>query len=616
MTKQTFTSNGNWSRTNNTTAGKFRHERVFVIAIGAGGGGDGHGGGGGGGAAWGVIDMQGNNGNTLQVSVGDGGQYDDGGDSRVRLGNNNNIKVQGNGGNQGDYYSGGNGDGGGRDTDGVSNSGGDNGEDGNNINVLCSNTPALDLVETSQGDGGAAGGASGGGQGYVMRNDPSDPEDSSECYNAGGGGDGSAIKNSGSGGNGSPVKDNGGGQNGTIDSSDEEDLDADGGDGGNYGGGGGGSAGYWDGRSGSGRGANGVCYVTYLDLDNIPSDVQAGQTFTIRKKSYWDGNSNESFTAGTNDSGLKSYTLTDSRGNRSRAYVNVVPPPSIEDFFANPNPQNSGNDGVPNYDTKLYWSFTAPAGSTYKIRQGGNNGTVLATNPSEPYNITNLPQSTAGTNSPRTRNYTLEVDNGYGVKVYETITVSVRNDAVPSNSWTKTFSDLEPNLTNHTESLGTISGVDMIIKASSPDSAIFFSKNGSNGWANPKNFENGDTVYVRTSTLPFNTDISGLSDNATFGKTNTKTFSVSVGDGSSNTFDVNYVTRKPKIKESFDLDGEIGAYPDPDIDLRPGDPTPPTRLFTETEQTDDIEIDMEIKGDDPNIQVKINNGTWKNIRQM
>ena len=84
MTLQTFTSNGNWNRTNNDTAGKFRHERVYVIAIGGGGGGDGHGGGGGGGAAWGVIDMEKNNGNTLQVSVGSGGQYDDGGDSRVR----------------------------------------------------------------------------------------------------------------------------------------------------------------------------------------------------------------------------------------------------------------------------------------------------------------------------------------------------------------------------------------------------------------------------------------------------------------------------------------------------------------------------------------------------
>lgn len=42
MTLQTFTSNGNWNRTNNDTAGKFRHERVYVIAIGGGGGGDGH----------------------------------------------------------------------------------------------------------------------------------------------------------------------------------------------------------------------------------------------------------------------------------------------------------------------------------------------------------------------------------------------------------------------------------------------------------------------------------------------------------------------------------------------------------------------------------------------
>ena len=609
MTKQTFTSNGNWNRTNNTTAGKFRHERVFVIAIGAGGGGDGHGGGGGGGAAWGVIDMQGNSGDTLQVSVGDGGQYDDGGDSRVRLGNNNNIKVQGNGGNQGEYFNGGNGDGGGRDTDGVSNSGGDNGEDGTKINVLCGNSPALDLVSTSQGDGGAAGGASGGGQGYVMRNDPSDPEDSSECFNAGGGGNGSKIKNSGSGGGGDPVTDNGGGQNGSIDSSDEEDLDADGGDGGNYGGGGGGSAGYWEGREGSGRGGDGVCYVTYLDLDNIPSDVQAGQTFTIRKKSYWDGNSNESFTAGTNDSGLKSYTLTDSRGNRSRAYVNVVPPPSISDFYASPNPQTSGTNGVPNYNTKLRWSFTAPAGSTHKIRQGGNNGTVLATNPSQPYNITDLPQSTAGSNSPRTRKYTLEVDNGYGVKVRETITVSVTNDAVPSNSWTKSFTNLEPN-TSVAKKLGTLSGIDMIIKVSCPTSGVFFSTSQNGSYANPQYFTNDQDVYIKMTTLPFNTDVSGVTGN--FGKTNTKTVSVTVGG--LNSFDVSYVTRKPRIRETFDYDGEVGEYPYEDIDLINNNPG--EYGTSQVLNMDDIEIDMEIKGDNPNIQIKINNGGWQYIRQI
>ncbi len=113
-------------------------------------------------------------------------------------------------------------------------------------------------------------------------------------------------------------------------------------------------------------------------------------------------------------------------------------------------------------------------------------------------------------------------------------------------------------------------------------------------------------------TLDFNEDISGLPSNSTFGKTNTRTVTVTPGGGSS--FNVSYVTRKPRIKEDFDFDGETGEYPYEDIDLISN--SPDVWRDTQILAADDIEIDMEIKGDDPNIQIKINNGGWQNIRQI
>ena len=334
---QTFTSNGTWTRTNDTNAGGFRHNRVYCIAIGAGGGGAQQGGGGGGGAAWGAIKIQEAGGNTLQVTVGSGGGFtDDGGNSQVRVGSNNNYRVRGEGGNGGVRFNSDLGGerslGGGRTVSGVANGGGDNGGDG--FFGIYSNTTggALNIIESDSLRGGAAGGADGGGQGYRVNNEP-DIEDSSITSRFGAGGDGSSIKSSGSGGNGRPIKDNNNGQDATVDLSNPESPDGEGGDGGNRGGGGGGIN---EAGGPVGVGGNGICYVTFLQLDNFPTSVLLGQNFTIRKKSYWDGNQNVSFTA--NSVGLQAFTLSDSRGNRSTAFIEVVgEPPVINSFSFSPN---------------------------------------------------------------------------------------------------------------------------------------------------------------------------------------------------------------------------------------------------------------------------------------
>jgi hypothetical protein len=307
------------------------------------------------------------------------------------------------------------------------------------------------------------------------------------------------------------------------------------------------------------------------------------------------------------------YTLTATSNNTGSGpwgialdWTGYVPPPAanITSFTANPQNQTSGNDGIPNYNTTLNWNVTNAATLTLTSSIGESWNVLGDTS----RNITNLPQSTG---SGASRSYTLTATNIAGFSVDETITVTVTNDRTPSNSWTTLFSDLEPNQ-SYTKKLGTLSGIDMIIKVSCPSSGVFFGKSTNGAFANPQSFVNGDDVYIRMDTLPFNTSISGVGSNATFGNTNTKTVSVSVGGLSA--FDVNYITKAPRIKESFDYNGESGKYPEPDIDLITN--SPDQYGVTQSLTMDNIEIDMEIKGDDPNIQVKIGNGGWKNIREI
>ena len=307
------------------------------------------------------------------------------------------------------------------------------------------------------------------------------------------------------------------------------------------------------------------------------------------------------------------YTLSASSANSGSGpwgialdWTGYTPPPAanITFFTASPNPQTSGNDGIPNYNTTLNWNVTNAATLTL-TSSAGESWNVLG---DTSRNITNLPQST-GSGAERT--YTLTATNIAGSEVDKTVTVTVTNDRTPSNSWTTEFNNLDPG-TSYTKKLGTLSGIDMIIKVSSPSSGVFFGKSTSGGFANPQSFVNGDDVYIRMDTLPFNTSISAVGSNATFGNTNTKTVSVSVGGLSA--FDVNYITKAPRIKETFDYDGEIGAYPEPDIDLITN--SPDQYGVTQTLLMDDIEIDMEIKADDPNTQVKIGNGVWQNIREI
>lgn len=285
------------------------------------------------------------------------------------------------------------------------------------------------------------------------------------------------------------------------------------------------------------------------------------------------------------------------RGGNGRAKIEWdYHAPQINSFNAITFPTS---DGTPNNEAQLSWTTTYA--SSVSINQGIGSQT-------SPYRFSTGLQSVAGSNSPATKTYTLTA-TGPGGTTTASVTVSIQNDNTPSNAWTTSFSNLEPSAPNTTKQIGTLSGIDMTIRVSSSSSGVFFGSSQSGSFANPQYFTNGQSVYIRMTTLPFNTDVSG--ETGIYGKTNTKTVSVTAGTVS---FNVSYITRAPVIRETFDYDGNIGAYPYPDIDLIANTPT--QYINSQTINMDDIEIAMPIKSNNGNLQVKINNGGWSNMSQI
>ena len=281
----------------------------------------------------------------------------------------------------------------------------------------------------------------------------------------------------------------------------------------------------------------------------------------------------------------------------------VPPPPTVTSFSASPNPQNSGA-GVPLYSTRLSFNSSGLSiTSANIISSAGENFNVAS---SGSLDITNLPQSNANGTSPSQRTYSFRACNPGGCSPYSSIPVNARNDNTPSNSWTTSFINLEPS-TQVTLTLGNLAGVDMPTTISTSGSGNFIGNGGS--FSGTRNFTNGQTVQLRTTTLPFNTDVSGLT--GTFGNTNTKTVAVTTPSGS---FNVTFVTRAPRIREDFNYTNNLNKYPYEDIDLIVNLP----QEFTTSSQIpiDDIEINQEIKVSDPDAQVSINNGAWQNVREI
>ena len=172
---------------------------------------------------------------------------------------------------------------------------------------------------------------------------------------------------------------------------------------------------------------------------------------------------------------------------------------------------------------RFYWSSTSigPITSAKILNNAGN--ITLPNNTGGSYSINNLPQSSAGSTSPAQRVYTLELCNNGGCSTAP-ITVEARNDNTSADAFISLFGEFEP-LTITTKKLGTLTTVDMVVKVVTSSNNVTFGPSSNGVFSNPAYFTNTQSVYMRTTTLDFNTDISGLG-NVEFGKVNDKVIPV------------------------------------------------------------------------------------------
>lgn len=278
---------------------------------------------------------------------------------------------------------------------------------------------------------------------------------------------------------------------------------------------------------------------------------------------------------------------------------------------------NNNSDGVPDSNVTITWSQTYA--SSIEIRNGGTVVASLGANNS-PYTFSSGLQSSYPSNSPATRTYTVRAI-GPGGNTDCSATVQVYNDNTPSNSWTTSFTGLESKQT-YVKLLGTLDGTDMPVKSSTSGTNNFLATNlAGAGAAKEKTYTRGNGVYLQFESMPFNTNVSG--ETGEFGKTNSKTISVTVG---TQTFNVTVQTRAPRIREpDLDLNGDTDNVPYPDIDVIPG--SPDQYVESGTQVLNDIELlssdnAIELKMNKPDAQTRIKRsgsssfGSWQNVRSI
>ncbi len=291
-------------------------------------------------------------------------------------------------------------------------------------------------------------------------------------------------------------------------------------------------------------------------------------------------------------------------GDTECVTIDVIPPPPIvSTFSAFPNPP-IGLDGTPLFETTLYFTSTGYGTVTGKIfRDGvlynssvGSSGNLV---------ISDLPQSEAGISNPISTEFGFQVCNEGGCSPISYIEVFPQNDNTLSNNWTSSFINLDPS-TQVVVTLGILDGVDMPTTISVSGSGNFMGRNGA--FSGSVNYNNGDVVQLKTTTMPFNTTVPA---SGTFGLTNSKVVTVSYPTGSIN---VIFTTKAPVVAEIFDYANNTNKYPYEDIDLITNSPT--EYLTSAQIDTDDIEIPVEIKSSDENTEVSINGGPWQDLRSI
>lgn len=287
------------------------------------------------------------------------------------------------------------------------------------------------------------------------------------------------------------------------------------------------------------------------------------------------------------------------------SYTSIVP--QITSFSYSPNPQTSGADGIPRKTVNLAWQ-TVDALSV-QIDQNVGNVTSNGVSAGNKTVDTGL-QSIAGSNSPATRTYTLSAINGNNVAT-SSVTVEVFNDNEPTNFIVPSLFDVEPNI-EYVISIGQIDGLDMITSVSAGPDSVQVSKNSIN-YSNSIFISNGDSLWVKATSLPLNTDQNGAP--------NVKELYVDVGPVRRYFY---LTTREPDIEETFDMGDNKSSWPYPKIDITAATVNPYTVSPT-TLTVDDIELatpygtELTVTESEAQVRVKTSGtstfGSWVYTRQ-
>jgi len=252
------------------------------------------------------------------------------------------------------------------------------------------------------------------------------------------------------------------------------------------------------------------------------------------------------------------------------------------------NPTTANGDGGGATCTTLTWNTNGATSVTIDGVGKGATGSEVR--------CPNISSNACGGPSPATRSWVLTACNGSNC-VSDTKTFSLYSDNSPSNSWTTSFSNLDPG-TQYTFTLGTLACIDRPTSGSAGNGASL----------NASTYGNGNTVTLTAYSAPFDTTIPA---SGTFGNTNSKTFPVTIGTSS---FNVTFTTRAPRVAEDFNYGDVKNQFPYPEIDVAPGTPT--QYLTTGGISMNDIDIPVELKMSDGNAQINVNGSGWKNVRQI
>lgn len=283
--------------------------------------------------------------------------------------------------------------------------------------------------------------------------------------------------------------------------------------------------------------------------------------------------------------------------------------PEITEFFYT---GGDSSNGVP--DTEIDFEFSIVDFVTATLT--GPFGTVNFNSGDDlSYTWTNIPQSDVENDpSPATAQVTLTATAG-DEEDTQTLNVEIFNDRVVSNSWTTSFINLPSSFENKLN-LGTITGIDMPLTISVTGNGNFVGPSSQGPWSDVYNFSNGDSVFLKTISLYYNTDISGQT--GIYGKPNSKIVQVTVAGNE--VLDITVSTEPPVIQEIFNFPPNSDNFPFDDIDLDPNN-NPLEYTTSAVLSVDEIQLNSadqatEVKVDDPNAQVSVNGGAWQDAREI